>query len=83
MHLLLECKVYLIVNSSGVEQMMIGNYIYLFDGNDFTGIYDVKDLGFEKNLIRGAKTPEMILGEQKGKAWFQDYMNRVINRKLN
>ena len=74
---------YLIVNSSGVEQMMIGNYIYLFDGNDFTGIYDAKDLGFEKNLIRGAKTPEMILGEKKGKAWYQDYMNRVMNRKLN
>ena len=74
---------YIIVNSSGVEQFIIGNYIYLFDGKDFTGIYDIKDLGFEKNLIGLPKTPEIILGEQKSKAWYQDYMNRVINRKLN
>lgn len=74
---------YLIVNSSGVEQFMIGNYIYLFDGKDFTGIYDIKDLGYEKNLLGKVKTPEVALGELKSKAWYQDYMNRVINRKLN
>ncbi|MBU8881621.1 LTA synthase family protein [Kaistella sp. DKR-2] len=74
---------YLIVNSSGVEQFMIGNYIYLFDGKDFTGIYDIKDLGFEKNLLGKVKNPEVTLGEMKSKAWYQDYMNRVINRKLN
>ncbi|MBU4539481.1 MAG: LTA synthase family protein [Weeksellaceae bacterium] len=74
---------YLIVNSSGVEQFLIGNYIYLFDGKDFTGIYDIKDLGFEKNLLGKVKNPEVTLGEMKSKAWYQDYMNRVINRKLN
>ncbi|MCQ4035251.1 LTA synthase family protein [Kaistella montana] len=74
---------YLIVNSSGVEQFMIGNYIYLFDGKDFTGIYDIKDLGYENNLLGKVKTPEITFGEQKSKAWYQDYMDRVINRKLN
>lgn len=73
---------YLIVNSSGVEQFMIGNYIYLFDGKDFTGIYDIKDLGYEKNLLGKVKNPETDLGMMKSKAWYQDYMNRVINRKL-
>lgn len=74
---------YLIVNSSGVEQFMIGNYIYLFDGKDFTGIYDIKDLGYEKNLLGKVKNPEIYLGMMKSKAWYQDYMNRVINRKLH
>ncbi len=73
---------YLIVNSSGVEQFIIGNYIYLFDGKDFTGIYDIKDLGYEKNLLGKVNNPETDLGMMKSKAWYQDYMNRVINRKL-
>lgn len=78
-----EKEDYLIVNSSGVEQFMIGNYIYLFDGKDFTGIYDKKDLGYEKNLLGKLNSSEIELGKLKSKAWYQDYMNRVINRKLN
>lgn len=74
---------YLIVNSSGVEQFMIGNYIYLFDGKNFTGIYDLKDLGYEKNLLGKINTPEIKMGQLKAKGWYQDYMNRVINRKLD
>lgn len=73
----------IIVNSSGVEQFIIGNYIYLFDGKDFTGIYDFKDLGYQNNLLGKVNTPEIKLGELKAKAWYQDYMDRVINRKLN
>ncbi|ACU07150.1 Probable phosphoglycerol transferase [Flavobacteriaceae bacterium 3519-10] len=74
---------YLIVNSSGVEHFIIGNYIYLFDGQNVTGIYDKNDLGFEKNLIGTVNSPEIQLGKLKAKAWYQDYMDRVINRKLN
>ena len=74
---------YLIVNSSGAEQFMIGNYIYLFDGKDFLGIYDLKDLGLENNLIRKVSNSEIEFGKMKSKAWYQDYMNRIINRKLN
>lgn len=73
----------IIVNSSGVEQFIIGNYIYLFDGNNFTGIYGAKDLGYENNLLGKVNNPEIQLGEMKSKAWYQDYMDRVINRKLN
>ncbi len=74
---------YLIVNSSGVEQFMIGNYTYLFDGKDFTGIFDIKDIGLENNLLNKEKSVEIERGKQIAKAWYQDYMNRVINRKLN
>lgn len=74
---------YIIVNSSGVEQFIIGNYIYLFDGKNFTGIYDITDLGYQNNLLGKVNNPEISLGQMKSKAWYQDYMNRVINRKLN
>jgi len=74
---------YIIVNSTGIEQFMIRNYIYLFDGKDFTGIYDIKDLGLEKNLLNKVNSAEIKMGKLTAKAWYQDYMNRVINRKLN
>lgn len=74
---------HLIVNSSGVEQFIIGNYIYLFDGKNFTGIYKLDDLGYDNNLVGKINTSEIKLGELKAKAWYQDYMDRVINRKLN
>lgn len=74
----------LIVNSDGTsEQFIIGNYIYRFDGKSIIGIYDKNDLGFEKNLNDQLKTPEVEKGKQVAKAWYQDYMDRVMNRKLN
>lgn len=78
-----EKEDYIIVNSSGIEQFIIGNYIYLFDGKDFTGIYGIKDLAYEKNLLDKPANSEIEKGKLKAKAWYQDYMNRVINRKLN
>ncbi|AYO58066.1 sulfatase [Chryseobacterium sp. 6424] len=74
---------YLIVNSSGLEQFIIGDYIHLFDGKSFTGLYDKQDLGFEDNLIGKINNAEVKQGQMKAKAWYQDYMDRVINRKLN
>ncbi len=73
----------IIVNSDGNnEQFIIGNYIYRFDGKDIVGVYDKTDLALEKNLIGKLKTPEVEQGKQTAKAWYQDYMDRVINRKL-
>lgn len=75
---------FIVVNSDGsTEQFMIGNYIYRFDGKEVIGVYDQADLGLEKNLINQLKTPEVEKGKQTAKAWYQDYMHRVINRKLN
>ncbi|AZA99925.1 LTA synthase family protein [Chryseobacterium joostei] len=73
----------IMMNSDGnTEQFIIGNYMYRFDGKEIIAVYDKTDLGFEKNLIDQIKTPEVEKGKQIAKAWYQDYMNRVINRKL-
>lgn len=73
-----------VVNSDGTsEQFMIGNYIYRFDGKEITGVYNKTDLGLENNLISTLKTAEVEKGKLTAKAWYQDYMDRVINRKLN
>ena len=74
---------YMIINSDSInEQFMIGNYIYLFNGKEVTAIYKIDDKGLEQNLISKIKNPEMERGILLSKAWYQDYMNRVINRKL-
>ena len=74
----------MIINSDSInEQMMIGNYIYLFNGEEVTGIYAIQDKGLQNNLIKQALNPEMKKGILLTKAWYQDYMNRVINRKLD
>ncbi|MDQ0477398.1 LTA synthase family protein [Chryseobacterium sp. MDT2-18] len=75
---------YMVINSDSInEQFMIGNYIYLFNGKEVTGIYNISDKGLEQNLINKVKNPETEKGILLSKAWYQDYMNRVINRKLN
>ncbi len=74
---------YLVVNSSGLEQFIIGDYIHLFDGNNFTGLYKKEDLGLQNNLIGKINSPEIVFGQMKAKAWYQDYMDRIINKKLN
>uniref|UniRef100_A0AAU6WN58 Sulfatase-like hydrolase/transferase n=1 Tax=Chryseobacterium endophyticum TaxID=1854762 RepID=A0AAU6WN58_9FLAO len=75
----------IIANSDGtVEQFIIGNYIYRFDGKQVVGIFSKDDLGLEKNLISQLKgNDEFARGEKVAKAWYQDYMDRVINRKLH
>lgn len=75
---------HLIINSDSVmEQFLIGNYIYRFDGKDIVGVYNAKDLGLEHNLISQLNTPEVEKGKLLAKAWYQDYMDRVINKKLH
>jgi len=74
---------YFIVTSTGIEQFIIGNYIYLFNGQDVTGIYAKEDLALAKNLLGKINSTETKLGTLKARAWYQDYMDRVINRKLH
>ncbi|UTX50732.1 LTA synthase family protein [Chryseobacterium sp. MA9] len=74
---------FIVVNSDGsTDQFMIGNYIYRFDGKEIIGVYDKSDLSLEKNLLNEVKNPEVEAGKKTAKAWYQDYMDRVINRKL-
>jgi arylsulfatase A-like enzyme len=73
-----------VINSTGnIYQLMQGNYTYLFDGKNITGIFAAADKGLEKNLMGGALSPEMNTGMLDCKAFVQDYADRVVNGKLN
>jgi len=74
---------YFIVNSDGLSmRVMTGNYIYVFDGSEVTGVYSINDKALLDNLVSNTLSQEMKLGIQKTKAWYQDYMDRLINHKL-
>jgi phosphoglycerol transferase MdoB-like AlkP superfamily enzyme len=68
--------------SANLYQYMSGAYICTFDGKKAVGFYAKDDKGMEQNLISN-RTPEMDVLEIKVKAFVQDYMNRIIDKKLN
>jgi phosphoglycerol transferase MdoB-like AlkP superfamily enzyme len=71
-----------VINSTGsVYQFMKGNYICTFDGTNVLGFYDKNDKGLKVNLIKN-RNPEMNEIELNCKAFIQDYMDRVIDKKL-
>ncbi|WP_333878167.1 LTA synthase family protein [Flavobacterium sp.] len=67
--------------SANVYQFMCGNYICTFDGKKAVGFYDKNDKGMEHNLI-GKRNAEMDKIELYCKAFIQDYMERVIDKRL-
>ncbi len=67
--------------SANVYQFMSGNYICTFDGNKAVGFYDKNDIGLKKNLI-SRRNSEMNLLETRCKAFLQDYMERIMDKKL-
>jgi phosphoglycerol transferase MdoB-like AlkP superfamily enzyme len=67
--------------SSNLYQFMSGNYICTFDGKKVVGFYDKKDKDLKNNLI-AKRNAEMDLIELKCKATIQDYMARVMDKKL-
>jgi phosphoglycerol transferase MdoB-like AlkP superfamily enzyme len=67
--------------SDRMYQYFGGNYICTFDGRKAIGFYAKNDRGFRNNLI-GKRNAEMDLLETKCKAFIQDYMERVIDKKL-
>jgi len=73
-----------VINSTGnIYQLMQGNYTYLFDGKNITGIYAVTDKGLKKNLMTNNPNPEMNTGIADCKAFIQDYADRIVNKRLN
>lgn len=71
-----------VINSTGdVIQFLKGNYICTFDGQNAIGFYDSKDRGLTKNLI-GHRNQEMNEIELQCKAFIQDYMNRIVDKKM-
>ena len=71
-----------VVNSTGnLHTFMKGNYICTFDGTKVVGFYDKNDRALGINLI-GKRNKEMNEIELLFKAFYQDYMERVIDKKL-
>jgi phosphoglycerol transferase MdoB-like AlkP superfamily enzyme len=67
--------------SSDNYQMMSGSYICIFDGVKAVGFYKKEDKELKTNLIR-TRNSEMNLLELRCKAFLQDYMQRIIDKKL-
>lgn len=67
--------------SSNLYQFMSGNYICTFDGNKVVGFYGKNDKDLKYNLI-AKRNSEMDLIELKCKAYIQDYMARIMDKKL-
>ena len=71
------------INHSGsVYQFMRGDYICTFDGKKATGFFDKNDKGLTKNLI-GNRNQKMNETEIACKAFLQNYMNTIIDKKLD
>ncbi len=71
-----------VINSTGdITQFMKGNYICTFDGQKAIGFYDKNDKGLITNLISN-KNQEMMQLEISCKAFYQDYMNRIVDKRM-
>lgn len=71
-----------VINSTGtIYQFSRGNYICTFDGKKVLGFYDKNDKELKTNLIQN-RNPEMNDIELSCKAFIQDYMERVVDKKL-
>ncbi|MFN3755287.1 LTA synthase family protein [Flavobacterium sp.] len=72
---------FVIKYGANVYQFMSGNYICTFDGTKAIGFYDKDDKGMTKNLI-AKRNAEMNAIELRCKAFVQDYMERVVDKRL-
>jgi phosphoglycerol transferase MdoB-like AlkP superfamily enzyme len=74
-------KPFALTNSSSIFHLQQDDYIYVFDSEKDIGFYNINDKGLEKPLINisdSIKKPLRI----KAKSFIQDYMNRIIDKKL-
>ncbi|HCF02835.1 LTA synthase family protein [Flavobacterium sp.] len=76
-----QIQPFVIRYSSNLYQFMSGNYICTFDGNKVIGFYAKNDKDLKHNLI-AKRNSEMNQIELNCKAYLQDYMTRVMDKKL-
>ena len=57
------------------------NYTLVFDGNEVIGVYDIEDYWLENNNINDTSI-DFSKEEIYLKAFIQDYMDRIIDRKV-
>lgn len=73
-----------IVNSDGINtKILIEDEYYVFDGEKIVGIFDKEDLELKHNLLHQLKSEKIEYHKKLVKAWYQDYMNRVVRKELN
>ena len=77
-----KTKPFVVRYSADLYQFMSGNYVCTFDGNKVIGFYNKDDKDLKYNLIKNTNSEMKLLGEHC-KAFIQDYMARVIDKKLN
>ena len=58
----------------------MNNFTLVFDGETVIGVYNINDYALNKNIINQV---DYSLEERYLKAFFQDYMDRIIEKKLN
>ena len=72
------------VTNTNFYQLIQGNYIYVLDTKGETiGIYDKEDINLTKNLKDKPLNNEMKKGVADMRAFMQDFMDRIINDKLD
>lgn len=58
----------------------MNNFTLVFDGEMVIGVYNINDYALNENIINQV---DYSLEERYLKAFFQDYMDRIIEKKLN
>ncbi|RZJ27118.1 MAG: LTA synthase family protein, partial [Flavobacterium sp.] len=76
-----DVKPFVIRHAANMYEFMGGNYICTFDGRKATGFYARNDKAMLHNLI-SHRNPEMDTLELRCKAFVQDYMERIVDKKL-
>ena len=60
----------------------MNKFTLVFDGDDVIGVYKINDYALNQNLINDDDI-DYSFEEEYLKAFFQDYMERIIDKKLN
>ena len=72
---------YIIRYSNNHYQYIKDNFVLVFDGKKTVGLYTFDDKALKNNILEQNKTKAQAL-ETQCKAFVQDYMNRIIDKKL-
>lgn len=75
-------KPFLIKWTNNLYELRSGKYTATFDGKNIVGVYLKNDLDWSKNLLNDNK-PEIQTLKTHLKAFVQDYMARIIDKKLD
>ena len=68
--------------SGTVYRFSMNKFTLVFDGDNVIGVYNIDDYALNENLINDNKI-DYSFEEQYLKAFFQDYIERVVDKKLN